>query len=208
VSDLQRSFGQAEPVWARGLIERYAQQLKIARDKYGVYPGATLLHTSATVPVTSFSHGWVLLTYWQRIGEDMVRQAVEDYKKTLSSHAQKAAEKTKPVVDRFQKNVSEWLARWAVASISGRDVQRAVELWTLIERHAVALSGAAWSGYNIETSSERALVSLKETFNDLAVAAKDFGGRAAGFFWPVLKWGAIGIGGLALVYVVVRARRS
>lgn len=205
-----------QPPWVKNFVAKYAKQASTMRAKFGTYPSKALIfqyNAKSTVPVTNAVNAWALADYWTRLGEDMLAQAINDYKKTLSSRASEAAARVKPVVDKFKRDASSIgvglsLIGWA------DEEQTAIKLWRLIRQYALDLSLAMWSGYNIERGMELALWSVKESAKAVGKAlAKPMIAvlEAGDLTWQLIKWGTIGTVGLAFVWgasKIIKGRKT
>lgn len=210
------TIADATPAWAPDFVAKRAEQLAAMRAEFGVYryadgrPVPLRPASTATLPVSSFADGRALLTYWNRLGRDMLDQATLQYRATLNDRAAQAASKVKPVVDRFKRDSAAWIARWGSAN-GGSDIDRAAELWELLRDHSIALSGAMWSGYSIETSFERAIWAVKSSAKELGekVSAPMWRALTAGeSLLTIVKWAAVGLVGVVAVWGVSRLFRS
>lgn len=199
------TMDEEQPPWVKDFVAKYGKQVTAMRARFGTYPGAPLIfayNAKSTVPVTNPINAWALADYWTRLGDDMLRQALEDFKKTLSARAYQAAERLAPLVAKFKKDVSTIGISSAFIGFSNEQ-SMATKLWQLIRAHAQALSFAMWSGYNIETSFELAVWSVKESAKALGkTLAKPFIEvlEAGDLLWKVVKWGTVGTVALAFAW--------
>lgn len=195
----------------RTVIGKAALQVKEARAKFGAFPGTHLAPPwTGEVPRMPGLATWSLLSYWKAVGDDMVDQAVADYKKTLSSRAAQAASRVKPVVDQFKRDMLKLVGVRGTFFTSEEDTSSAA--WTLVQRYAHSLSLEQWAGYHIETGFERALWAVKESAKELgqAIASPITGMLAAGdALWKMLKWGTlltVALGGMYLASKVMKKK--
>ena len=207
------TMSEEQPPWVKSFIAKYGNQVVAMREKFGIYPDRALIFPSnptSFVPVTSAVNAWALATYWQQLGEDMLRQAMGQDQTTNTwyarlvqgsggSRAPAAIEKVRPLVEKFKKDVASIGIGLSLIGFSSEE-STAIKLWRLIREYANALSFAMWSGYNIESSFERAVWATTESAKEVGKAITDKMKEVLSvgdIVWKIVKWGTIGLVALA-----------
>ncbi len=211
----------ATPGGAVDPIRMWAEIKTRLKTKLGIYEfsnGDPVIVNNKTYPLLTSVQANALWKGLGAIGDDMSRQLVaagRDQGRVTAAGYNLASEYAGWVLKNIKKyDVQKWLGKYLyIAAVR--------DLFLIFDRYAIALSGAVWAGYNMETSYERALWALDETpggwilkwpfeagygtakcFSDVTCQVvpdfPDFGGIA-----EFLKWGSIA-GGLFGLYWILK----
>lgn len=211
----------ATPTGAVDPVRMWAEIKGRLKEKFGIYTssdGAPVIVGNKTYPLLTPKNANALYVGLSAIGTDMSRQLV-------------AADRDQSRVTTADGNLIYDFGGWS----SHNDLKYGEQKWLgkylyiaavrdlflIFDRYAIALSGAVWAGYNIESSYERSLWALDETSGgwmlkwafeagygtakcvsdpgcDFVPDFPDFGGIA-----QFLKWGSIA-GGLFGLYWILK----